>query len=260
MYSVETGRGSTYFDIATYDVEDTYLPQFKASVTEGGSLGYMCSYAALTNADLIPDSGEPSHPHSEPLCASKFFAQAKMRDEFGFKGYVQSDCGAVNNEVKHERWAVNATDAAARALAGGLMNSNCGGGLVNNVCAAIAEGLTTEAELEARVTRSLTLLMDAGLFDPPEQQQYTKIPFDTINSEEAQRRNLEAAKQGLVLLKNPVAHDGAHVLPLSKGFGAGEILLMGPHAQTQKTLAGNYFEVRFARLACLLIHQAPRVA
>ena len=52
----------------------------------------------------------------------------------------------------------------------GLMNSNCGGGLVNHICDAIAEGLTTEAELEARVTRSLTLLMDAGLFDPLELQ------------------------------------------------------------------------------------------
>ena len=50
------------------------------------------------------------------------------------------------------------------------MNSNCGGGLVNHICDAIAEGLTTEAELEARVTRSLTLLMDAGLFDPLELQ------------------------------------------------------------------------------------------
>ena len=156
IYSVEEGRGSTYFDIATSDIEDTYLPQFKAAVVEAGSLGYMCSYAALTNAELIPDSGEPSHLHSEvslvcsrnttavtttvratatmittrslttthrhppppntrqPLCASKFFAQTKMRDEFGFEGYVQSDCSAVNNMVKNEGWAVNETDAAAR--------------------------------------------------------------------------------------------------------------------------------------------------
>ena len=69
-----------------------------------------------------------------------------------------------------EGWATNVTDAAAKALAGGLMNSNCGGGLVNHICDAIAEGLTTEADLEARVTRSLSLLMDAGLFDPLENQ------------------------------------------------------------------------------------------
>ena len=70
IYSVENGRGSTYFDISTYDIEDTYLPQFKAPVTKTKSLGYMCSYAALTNPELIPDSGEPSHPHSEPLCVT----------------------------------------------------------------------------------------------------------------------------------------------------------------------------------------------
>ena len=131
----------------------------------------MCSYAALTNPELIPDSGEPSHPHSEPLCLSEFFAQTKMRDEFGFEGYVQSDCGAVNNAHGGEHWAANATDAAAHALVDGLMNSNCGGGLVGNICAAIGEGLATVADLEARVTRSLTLLMGAGLFDPVDQQQ-----------------------------------------------------------------------------------------
>jgi beta-glucosidase-like glycosyl hydrolase len=263
MYSVEQGRGSTYFEISSYDVEDTYLPQFKTSVMQGGSLGYMCSYAALTNAELIPDSGEAGHPHSEPLCASRFFAQQKMRDEYGFKGYVQSDCGAVNNEDGGEHWAANKTDAAARALSGGLMNSNCGGGLVGSVCAAIGEGLTTEDELDQRVRRSLRLLMEAGLFDPLDKQTYTQIPFETINSEQAQRRNREAAEQGLVLLKNPPLAGGgggtgggtggtsgatggytgsASVLPLSKGLGAGAVLLLGPHARTQKTLAGNYFE------------------
>ena len=79
IYSVEKDRGSTYFDIASRDVEETYLPQFRAPVVEAGSLGYMCSYAALTNAELIPDSGVPGHPHSEPLCASAFFAQTKVR-------------------------------------------------------------------------------------------------------------------------------------------------------------------------------------
>lgn len=237
IYSVENGRGSTYFDISTYDIEDTYLPGFKAPVTDAESLGYMCSYAALTNSELIPNSGEASRPHSEPLCASKFFAQDKMRDEFGFHGYVQSDCGAVNNEKNGEKWATNATDAAARALADGLMNSNCGGGLVNNICAAIEEGLTTEAELEKRIERSLTLLMNAGLFDPLADQTYTNIPFETINSDEAQRKNLEAARQGLVLLKHP-----KNVLPLSVGYQQGEILLLGPHARTREALAGNYFE------------------
>ena len=80
----------------------------------------MCSYAALTNSDLIPDSGEASHPHSEPCCASAFFAQTKMVQEYGFEGYVQSDCGAVNNEVGKEHWAANATDAAAKALVQGI--------------------------------------------------------------------------------------------------------------------------------------------
>ena len=240
-------------------------------------------------------------------------------------------CSAVNNEVGPEGWAANASDAAAKALAGGLMNSNCGGGLVSDthveayrrtmvekeietdrrnvisrtfirslsfafvrfasclahtpplalspslsqvghICDAIADGLTTEAELEARITRSLSLLMDTGLFDPLENQTFTKIGFDTINSNAAQFKNLEAARQGMVLLQNPAtatttaataatataaslasssslssssaaaaaaAIAATPILPLVPGVEAGGILLLGPHARTQKTLAGR---------------------
>ena len=186
---------SNFFEISSRDIEDTYLPSFKAPVTQAKSLGYMCSYSAVTNSDLIPDSSEAANPHTEPLCASSFFAQTKMRDEFGFEGYVQSDCKAIQNTIT-DHWAVNATDAAAKALQNGLMNSNCGGGMTDHICDAIAEGLTTETELDARVTRSLSLLMDAGLFDPVELQPYTDIPFSVINSAEAQRKNLEATRQG----------------------------------------------------------------
>eukprot|EP01043_Picozoa_sp_COSAG02_P036586 COSAG02_NODE_2689_length_8234_cov_3.337185_6_plen_387_part_00 len=240
IYSVENSgghgdkRGSDYFEIAMRDIEETYLPQFKAPVVEAKSLGYMCSYAALTNPALNSDSA--SHPHSEPCCASKFFAITKMQEEYGFEGYVQSDCGAVSNELGGEKYAANKTDAAAKAIVDGHMNSCCGGGLQSNACDAIKSGEMKQQDLVDRVTRSFTLLMDAGLFDPLEQQQYTKIPFDTINSESSQAAMLEAARQSPVLLKNG---NGKTILPLKKGQ---KLALIGPHTQTQKDLAGNYFE------------------
>ena len=178
-----------------------------------------------------------------------------MQDEYGFEGdriirsslllapleplcsgYVQSDCGAVNNEVGGEHYAANKTDAATKAIVDGHMNSCCGGGL-KAACAAIESGELPQSELVARVTRSFTLLMDAGLFDPVSIQQYTKIPFETINSESAQASSLQAAIQSLVLVKNGAV--GKPVLPLTKGL---KLALIGPHTQTQKDLAGNYFE------------------
>ena len=205
IYSVENSggggtpnaskRGSDYFKIGLKDIEETYLPAFKAPVVEAKSLGYMCSYAALTNPKL--DSDSASHPHSEPCCASKFFAITKMVEEFGFEGYVQSDCGAVQNEIGGEKYAANKTDAARKAIVDGHMNSDCGSGLAST-CAAIANGEMPQSELVARVTRSFTLLMDAGLFDPVEIQQYTKIPFDAINSDAAQASSLDAAIQSSV--------------------------------------------------------------
>ena len=149
---------------------------------------------------------------------------------------------------------------------------------MRKACAAIEEGLMTQDDLVARVNRSFTLLMDAGLFDPVKMQTYTKIPFDTINSESAQASNLQAARQSLVLLKNGNANVGnisgassnnnnnnddnhedqsqrsdgfgvegggswsrgpTSILPFKKGI---KIALVGPHTQTQKDLAGNYFE------------------
>ena len=104
---------------------------------------------------------------------------------------------------------------------------------MQHACDAIAAGEMKQQDLVDRVTRSFTLLMDAGLFDPLEQQEYTKIPFDTINSDEAQASMLSAARQSPVLLKNG---DTKAVLPLKKGV---KLALIGPHTQTQKDLAGN---------------------
>ena len=102
---------------------------------------------------------------------------------------------------------------------------------MSHACDAIDEGLMTKADLVARVNRSFSLLMDAGLFDPVEIQTYTKIPFDSINSDSAQAANLEAARQAPVLLKNG---GSVPVLPLTKGV---KLALIGPHTQTQKVRA-----------------------
>lgn len=104
--------------------------------------------------------------------------------------------------------------------------------------------ILSQSELVARVTRSFTLLMDAGLFDPVEIQSYTKIPFEAINSESAQASSLDAAIQSLVLMKNG---DSKPILPLKKGV---KLALIGPHTQTQKDLAGNCKSTSNPPVAC----------
>jgi hypothetical protein len=186
----------------------------------------MCSYASVNGV---------------PACASRFISQEKARGEWNFSGYVVTDCGAVNNMVGGEHYAANGTDAAAKALDGGGVDINCGGGLTGNVCAAIGAGLVGEGVLDASLKRSLGLLFQAGMFDPVDDQPYTRIPFEALGSPENRERAMDAARQAQVLLKN----DGG-VLPLrstSAATGAGlRIAVVGPHAQTQLDLAGNYFE------------------
>ena len=100
--------------LTTHHIPKRYLPQFKAPVVEAKSLGYMCSYAALTNPALHSDSA--SHPHSEPCCASKFFAVTKMVEEYGFEGYVTSITHPLLVFHVISRTLMGSTDPFARGV------------------------------------------------------------------------------------------------------------------------------------------------
>lgn len=167
-----------------------------------------------------------------PSCGSAFLSQT-ARQDWNFSGYVVSDCGGVGDVDGYEH--VNASEGAAIGLRDGGVDINCGGGLTNNICDAIDEGLILSSLLDASLERSFTLLFDAGMFDPLESQPFAQIGFERIGSEHNRAVALDAARQALVLLKN----DPKKPLPLQK---SAKILLTGPHATTQEDLGGNYFE------------------
>jgi beta-glucosidase len=179
-YSVESGRGSTDFNISQHDIYDTYLPSFEAPIVQANAKGYMCAYTSI--------NGQPS-------CGSKFLS-GTARNQWNFSGYVVSDCGGVGDISGYEH--TNASETAAIGLRDGGVDINCGGGLTNHICAAIKEGLVEEAVLDASLERSMTLLLDAGMFDPLEQQPFTRIPFQAIGSEEHRAIAEEAAEQAQV--------------------------------------------------------------
>jgi len=181
-----------------------------------------------------------------PSCGNALLITELFKETWGLGqhwsggAYVQGDCGAMENLYKTYHYAANMTYAAAIALnAGG--DVDCGSALPGNLVEAVQLGLTTEATLDASLTRTYTLQFLAGRFDPLELQPYTTIPFEAIDSVEHKALAYESGVQGLVLLRNDA---GLLPLPRAGGPTPKRLALIGPHGNTTGELMGNYFEQR----------------
>ena len=200
-----------------YDLAETYTPHFKRVVQEGGVYSVMCAYQSLRGA---------------PCCGSKFLDNL-LRNEWGFKGFVVSDCGAVRDIHQENGHHIVDTpeEAAAMAVKSGT-DLECSS-TVLHLRKAVEKGLITEQELDVAVKRVMLARMKLGQFDPDDKVPYTRIPFSVVNSKEHQDLALEAARKSIVLLKN---ENG--VLPLDKGIK--HIAVIGPNADDLEVLLGNY--------------------
>ena len=201
--------------VSRKDLHETYLPAFKACVQEGKAASVMSAYNAV--------NGEPCSANVELL-------QHILRDEWGFDGYVVSDCGAIGDIYKNHHKARNYPDAAARAVQAGC-DLNCGG-VYKYLKKAVAGGLVSEETIHKSVQRLLEARLRLGMFDAPEKVPYNKISPEIIDSPEHRALALEASRRSMVLLKN----DGA--LPLSKENK--KIAVIGPNADSLDVLLGNY--------------------
>ena len=197
------------------DLRETYLPAFKACVVEGKAWSVMGAYNRL---------------NGEPCCASKRLLCDILRREWGFPGYVVSDCGAIDDIWRHHRVAASPEEAAALAVKNGC-DLNCGETYQHLVSAA-RQGLITEEEITAAVRRLFEARFRLGMFDPPEMVPYAQIPYEVNDCEEHRALAREAARQSIVLLKN----DG--LLPLARDLRC--VAVVGPNADDHDVLLGNY--------------------
>lgn len=199
------------------DFKMTYLPAFEALVREGEVVGVMGAYNRV---------------NGEACCASPNLLQYVLRREIGFKGYVVSDCGAILDIYKNHQLVETPEEAAAKAVKAGC-DLNCGI-TYESLFAALGNGLMRERDLDRALLNLFETRFRLGMFDPPEMVPYARIPYHANNSPANQALALEVARQSLVLLKN--ADD---LLPLDKGVG--RIAVIGPNADDELVLRGNYF-------------------
>jgi beta-glucosidase len=198
------------------DLRETYLPAFRATITEAHATSIMCAY---------------NRTDGEPCCANTHLLVDLLRGEWGFNGYVVSDCGAIDDIYQRHHFVNTAEEASAMALKRGT-DLECGN-TYRALVAAVKQGLVSERDIDRAVKRLFTARFRLGMFDPPEMVPYAKIPFSANDSAEHRRLALEAARESIVLLKND-----HNTLPLRKDLKS--IAVIGPNANEVSVLLGNY--------------------
>ncbi|MCX7681300.1 MAG: glycoside hydrolase family 3 C-terminal domain-containing protein [Anaerolineae bacterium] len=198
------------------DLRETYLPHFEACVREGKAFSIMGAY---------------NRTNGEPCCASPTLLEKILRQEWGFEGYVVSDCGAIDDIYLHHKVVDTPAEAAALAVKAGC-DLNCGT-TYPALLDAVKLGLIDEATIDRSVRRLFTARFRLGMFDPPEQVSYAHIPYEVVDSPAHRELALQAARESIVLLKNE-----GNLLPLSKDIAS--IAVIGPVADDLQVLLGNY--------------------
>jgi beta-glucosidase len=201
---------------SAHDLEDTYLPAFRATVVDSHADSVMCAYNAVTG---------------EPACANKYLLQETLRDTWKFNGYVTSDCGAVGDITKGHKFTPDDAHGSAVAVQAGT-DTTCGGEYVALV-QAVKDGLIKESEIDTALRRLFTARFRLGMFDPPSAVAFNQIPFTENDSTQHRQLALRAARESIVLLKNQDA-----ILPFKSSYKT--IAVIGPNAESLAALEGNY--------------------
>lgn len=205
-------------DINVRELYETYLPAFKALVKDANVKEVMCAYNRFED---------------EPCCGSKQLLNNILRNEWGFKGIVVADCGAIADFYKPNAHATheNATTASADAVYSGT-DLDCGSSY-KSLTEAVEKGIITEKDIDVSVGRLLKARFELGEMDDPSLVSWTKIPYSVVASPKHDSIALRVARESIVLLTNK-----NNILPL-KGKKV-KIAVMGPNANDSIMQWGNY--------------------
>jgi len=230
----ESTRHSANVFVTPHDLEDTYLPAFRAAIVDAKAGSIMCAYNRVDG---------------QPACANEPLLQQRLRGAWGFKGYVVSDCDAVKDIAEGHKYAPDAVAAVAAALKSGVDNEcntavwSRAADLRQRYKDARDRGLISDADIDRALVRLFSARLRSGGLGGPASRAPAPVPVSQIGSPSHRALALKSAVESLVLLKN----DG--VLPLGR---ATRIALVGPHADATRVLRGNYSSDRTLSAVSLL--------
>lgn len=202
------------------DLYETYLPAFKALVQQAEVRQVMCAYHRLDD---------------EPCCGNRRLLQRILRDDWGYKYIVVSDCGAVTDFFTSHKVSSTPVHAASKAvLAGTDVECVWADYPFKTLPKAVEKDLIEVVDIDRSLRRVLYGRFELGDFDPDSLVPWTKIPYSIINNEQHRQLALEMARQSIVLLQNK-----NNILPLNKS-AIKKIAVIGPNANDAVMLWGNY--------------------
>ena len=222
-YAVHSGpeytrHSANLTDVSPRDMWETYMPAFKTLVQDAKVREVMCAYQRLDD---------------DPCCGSQRLLQTILRDEWGFKYLVVSDCGAVSDFYESHKSSSDPVHASAKATIAGT-DVECGYGYAyKSIPEAVQRGFITEAEVDKHVIRLLEGRFDLGEMDDPSLVEWSKIPYSAMSTKASANISLDMARQTIVLLQNK-----GGILPLSKNKE--KIAVVGPNADNMPMMWGNY--------------------
>lgn len=218
-YAVHSGPESLRHEfnanVSEVDLRETYLPAFRTLVVDAGAYSVMGAYNMFRGI---------------PCCANPIL-YGILRNEWGFKGYIVSDCWAISDFYKFTKYAKDSAEAAAQAVKAGT-DLECGVDY-NNLLTAVERGLLTEEDINTAARRIFTARFRLGMFDPDDIVPYAGIPYFANCSDYNNTLARKAASESIVLLKN-----SDNALPLAKSVKT--IAVIGPNADNFEALIGNY--------------------
>jgi beta-glucosidase len=218
-YAVHSGpevlRHTFDVNVSLRDFADTYTPAFRATIVEAKAGSVMCAYNSVRGA---------------PACASPLLFDT-LRKQWGFAGYVVSDCGAVYDINHGHAYVTSPEQAAALAVKAGT-HLTCGTEF-RVLPFAVRDRLLSMGDMDRAVLRLFTARFRLGMFDPPEMVPWSKLTLADNDTPEHRQLALQAARESIVLLKN-----ADNVLPLKAGVKT--IAVVGPTADSLEVLLGNY--------------------
>lgn len=205
---------------------ETYLPAFKALVQKADVREVMCAYQRLDD---------------DPCCGNTRLLQQILRDEWGFKYLVVSDCGAIADFWTSHKSSSDAVHAAVKGTMAGT-DVECGYGYAyQKLPEAVSKGLITEEEVDKHVLRLMEGRFELGEMDDPSLVNWTKIPMSVVNCKAHKDLSLNMSRQTMTLLQNK-----NNVLPLSKSIR--KIAVIGPNADDKPMLWATTTELRIRPL------------
>ncbi|KAF5726362.1 beta-D-xylosidase 2-like isoform X1 [Tripterygium wilfordii] len=227
-YDLDNWNGVDRFhfnaEVSKQDRKDTFDVPFRMCVKEGKVASVMCSYNQVNGV---------------PTCADSNLLRKTIRGAWQLNGYIVSDCDSVGVFYDTQHYTSTPEEAAADSIKAGL-DLDCGPFLALHTEDAVKRGLLTESDINGALTSTLAVQMRLGMFDgEPSAQPYGHLGPKDVCSPSHQDLALEAARQGIVLLKN---HGPS--LPLSH-LRHRNIAVIGPNSNATVTMIGNY-----AGIAC----------